>query len=277
MKNQGRKSITLSLQVSVIGNIPSGNFKLGSPKEVFLIKNLTDDTLTLTVKPAGNDEFIETKVYPGWNPEIISEIQGAQENQLPIWVLNKKKMSQLIIGVGGSQKQNANLPTNAVISDMVKAIIVTESAPDQQDNILYFEYEPISMMLARSVEKKTISIIAEFLEIPIKNKEVLGNLTLANYTTDKIGRVRILLKNEYPNEVNLNIKEVNGNSVNANNNYFFGDSKVGFNLESNNIMEIPYKLVFNESGYTEIIFSLIKLDSGKVLASEKYGIQIKEN
>lgn len=25
MKNQGRKSITLSLQVSVIGNIPSGN------------------------------------------------------------------------------------------------------------------------------------------------------------------------------------------------------------------------------------------------------------
>lgn len=103
------------------------------------------------------------------------------------------------------------------------------------------------------------------------------NLTLANYTTDKIGRVRILLKNEYPNEVNLNIKGVNGNQVNANNNYFFGDSKVGFNLESNNIMEIPYKLVFNESGYTELTFSLIQLDSGKVLASEKYGIQIKEN
>lgn len=185
-------------------------------------------------------------------------------------------MSQLIIGVGGSQKQNANLPTNAIISDMVKAIVVTESAPDQQDNILYFEYEPISMMLARSVEKKTISIIAE-LEIPIKNKEVLVNLTLANYTTDKIRRVRILLKNEYPNEVNLNIKEVNGNQINANNNYFFGDSKVGFNLESNNIMEIPYKLVFNESGYTELTFSLIQLDTGKVLASEKYGIQIKEN
>lgn len=34
---------------------------------------------------------------------------------------------QLIIGVGGSQKQNANLPTNAIISDMVKAIVVTES------------------------------------------------------------------------------------------------------------------------------------------------------
>lgn len=82
MKSQGRKSITLSLQVSVIGNIPSGNFKLGSPKEVFLIKNLTDEPIILMVKPAGNEEFIETKIYPGWNPEIISEIQGAQENQL---------------------------------------------------------------------------------------------------------------------------------------------------------------------------------------------------
>lgn len=46
MKNQGRKSITLSLQVSVIGNIPSGNFKLGSPKEVFLIKNITDEAIS---------------------------------------------------------------------------------------------------------------------------------------------------------------------------------------------------------------------------------------
>ena len=53
MKNQGRKSITLSLQVSVIGNIPSGNFKLGSPKEVFLIKNITDEAISLSVKPAG--------------------------------------------------------------------------------------------------------------------------------------------------------------------------------------------------------------------------------
>lgn len=82
MKNQGRKSITLSLQVSVIGNIPSGNFKLGSPKEVFLIKNITDEAISLSVKPAGSGEFITTKIYPGWNPEIIYEIQDAPENSL---------------------------------------------------------------------------------------------------------------------------------------------------------------------------------------------------
>ena len=62
MKNQGRKSITLSLQVSVIGNIPSGNFKLGSPKEVFLIKNITDESISLSVKPAGSGDFITTKI-----------------------------------------------------------------------------------------------------------------------------------------------------------------------------------------------------------------------
>lgn len=133
------------------------------------------------------------------------------------------------------------------------------------------------MVLARSVEKKAITILAEFSEIPIKNKEVLVNLTLANYTTDKIGRVRILLKNEYPKEINLNIKEVNGNQINANNSYFFGDPKIGFNLESSNIMEIPYKLMFDRSGYTELSFSLIQLDTGKILASEKYGVQVTTN
>mgnify|MGYP001144477246 CR=1 FL=1 len=53
MKNQGRKSITLSLQVSVIGNIPSGNFKLGSPKEVFLIKNITIMGIGILIKILG--------------------------------------------------------------------------------------------------------------------------------------------------------------------------------------------------------------------------------
>lgn len=48
-------------------------------------------------------------------------------------------MPQLIIGVGGNQEQSGgNVPTNAVTSDMVKAIVVTDSAPDKQDNIFIF-------------------------------------------------------------------------------------------------------------------------------------------
>lgn len=61
---------------------------------------------------------------------------------------------QLIIGVGGNQSSSSSIPKNSVTSDMVKSIVVTDSAPIKEDNVLYFEYEPISMMLARSVEKK---------------------------------------------------------------------------------------------------------------------------
>lgn len=61
---------------------------------------------------------------------------------------------QLIIGVGGNQSSSSSIPKNSVTSDMVKSIVVTDSAPIKEDNVLYFEYEPVSMMLARSVEKK---------------------------------------------------------------------------------------------------------------------------
>lgn len=82
MKNQGRKSITLSLQVSVIGNIPSGNFKLGSPKEVFLIKNITDEgaggssvSATLTLNQTAGDPTLEVSPTSIDVPQDGSEVQ----------------------------------------------------------------------------------------------------------------------------------------------------------------------------------------------------------
>lgn len=62
-----------SLQVSVLGAIPSGDFKPGFN---FLIKNITDENITVTIKPVGNKEAISTVLQSGWNPEICSEIIG---------------------------------------------------------------------------------------------------------------------------------------------------------------------------------------------------------
>ena len=47
---------------------------------------------------------------------------------------------QLIIGVGGNQSSSSSMPKNSVTSDMVKSIVVTDSAPIKEDNVLYFEY-----------------------------------------------------------------------------------------------------------------------------------------
>lgn len=56
-----------SLQISVLGNIPAGDFVLG---QLFLIKNITADNLEVTVIMPDDTE-IKTTVYPGWNPEIV--------------------------------------------------------------------------------------------------------------------------------------------------------------------------------------------------------------
>lgn len=70
--NQGQ--VTNSLQVSILKDIPTGNFK---PGHVFLIKNNTEDDLQVTLIPAGQDEQVTTTIYSGWNPELVKEIINA--------------------------------------------------------------------------------------------------------------------------------------------------------------------------------------------------------
>lgn len=70
--------IQTTLQISHLGNIPSGNFELG---RIFLVKNITTNNITVTVIMP-NGEEIETILYPGWNPEIVKGVKGAGENQL---------------------------------------------------------------------------------------------------------------------------------------------------------------------------------------------------
>lgn len=70
--NQGQ--VTNSLQVSVLKDIPSGNFK---PGVVFLIKNNNEEDLQVTIVPAGQKEQVTTTIYAGWNPELCLEVINA--------------------------------------------------------------------------------------------------------------------------------------------------------------------------------------------------------
>lgn len=77
-----------SLQVSRLDNITldsEGEFK---NKSNFLIKNITISAdgfpinISAQIIPAGQDEYIETVLFPGWNPEICKAIK-IDENSLP--------------------------------------------------------------------------------------------------------------------------------------------------------------------------------------------------
>ena len=63
-----------SLQVSVVKEIPVGNFE---PGLIFLIKNDTEENLNVTIIPAGQSEEITTTISPGWNPELVKKVINA--------------------------------------------------------------------------------------------------------------------------------------------------------------------------------------------------------
>lgn len=47
-----------------------------------VLKNITDANITIYVIPANGTEAISTVLYPGWNTEVVSGVQGATANTL---------------------------------------------------------------------------------------------------------------------------------------------------------------------------------------------------
>lgn len=70
--------VQTSLQIGRLGDIPAGDFYLG---HLFLVKNITDENITITVVTPDNKE-VQTVLYPGWNPEILKGIKGVTANKL---------------------------------------------------------------------------------------------------------------------------------------------------------------------------------------------------
>lgn len=70
-----------SLQISKIGNVPTGHFNPGRP---FLLKvnqsAVPQDPVTIV--PAGQKTPISTLLFPGWNPEICTEVIGYNADYL---------------------------------------------------------------------------------------------------------------------------------------------------------------------------------------------------
>lgn len=68
-----------SLQVSRLLNVPAGEFE---PGLMFLLKNITDENITVEIRPAGQEEYVSTVLYPGWNVELVNAVKGVTDNTL---------------------------------------------------------------------------------------------------------------------------------------------------------------------------------------------------
>lgn len=79
IKLYSTQGVQNSLQVSVVKDVPEGDF---NPGRVFLLKNNTEESLSVRIKPAGQDDIIMTTLQSGWNPELVREVYDAPANSL---------------------------------------------------------------------------------------------------------------------------------------------------------------------------------------------------
>lgn len=73
-----------NFQVARMGTIPSGNFNItvSGKKQPFLIKNITEDNVEVEIVHAGQTEAVTTVLYPGWNVEIVNQVNNAPADTL---------------------------------------------------------------------------------------------------------------------------------------------------------------------------------------------------
>ena len=99
---------------------------------------------------------------------------------------------QLIIGVGGNQSSSSSIPKNSVTSDMVKSIVVTDSAPIKEDNVLYFEYEPVSSVVLRSSAEKKSQDLVVTIQTNTPNVEPTSQVKFSLLVTQTIDNTRVV-------------------------------------------------------------------------------------
>lgn len=83
LSNKG--NVVNSLQIAIMGNVPAGNFSINDNKggkQPFLLKNITEENITIDIIPAGQSNAINTILYPGWNVELVNQVNGVTANTL---------------------------------------------------------------------------------------------------------------------------------------------------------------------------------------------------
>lgn len=69
MINLNQNERPTSLQVSRLSLLPAGDFELPYGSNAVLVKNITEDNVTVEVLLKDSEgQYVSTVFYPGWNP-----------------------------------------------------------------------------------------------------------------------------------------------------------------------------------------------------------------
>ena len=85
MINLNQNERPTSLQVIRLSLLPAGDFELPYGSNAVLVKNITEDNVTVEVLLKDSEgQYIATVFYPGWNPELVIGIKAVPENTLQV-------------------------------------------------------------------------------------------------------------------------------------------------------------------------------------------------
>lgn len=85
MINLNQNERPTSLQVSRLSLLPAGDFELPYGSNAVLVKNITEDNITVEVLLKDSEgQYVTTVFYPGWNPELVIGIKEVPENSLQV-------------------------------------------------------------------------------------------------------------------------------------------------------------------------------------------------
>lgn len=82
MINLNQNERPTSLQVSRLWNIPAGDFIVQKGNTPVLLKNITEDSVTLEILLMDSNDYVSTVIYPGWNPELVIGIKSVPADTL---------------------------------------------------------------------------------------------------------------------------------------------------------------------------------------------------
>lgn len=82
MINLNQNERPTSLQVSRLWDIPAGDFIVQKGNTPVLLKNITEDSVTLEILLMDSNDYVSTIIYPGWNPELVIGIKSVPADTL---------------------------------------------------------------------------------------------------------------------------------------------------------------------------------------------------
>ena len=85
MINLNQNERPTSLQVSRLSLLPAGDFELPYGSNAVLVKNITEDNVTVEVLLKDSEgQYVSTVFYPGGNPELVIGIKAVPESTLQV-------------------------------------------------------------------------------------------------------------------------------------------------------------------------------------------------